>query len=82
MFRTPNVTMDNRSGTSVIVRILPEPQHVLDSDVANCAGTRGDRVQSSTTAEKGRRDLWRPPATQRPERLADPYETRTPVMGH
>ena len=39
MFRTPNVTMDNQAGTSVIVRILPEPQDVLEDDVANCAGT-------------------------------------------
>jgi hypothetical protein len=45
MFRTPNVTMDNRAGTSVIVRILPEPQDVLEGDLANCAGTPSDRVQ-------------------------------------
>jgi hypothetical protein len=45
MFRTPNVTMDNRAGTSVIVRILPEPQDVLEGDVANYAGTPSDRVQ-------------------------------------
>ena len=53
MFRTPNVTMDNQAGTSVIVRILPEPQDVLEDDVANCAGTpmgaaagAGDQVRS------------------------------------
>jgi hypothetical protein len=29
------VTMDNRAGSSVMVRILPEPDDVLDGDVVN-----------------------------------------------
>lgn len=33
MSRTPKVTMDNRAGTSVIVRILPGPEDVLDGDL-------------------------------------------------
>ena len=60
MFRTPNVTMDNQAGTSVIVRILPEPQDVLEDDVANCAGTpmgaaagAGDQVRSRSPAWRG-----------------------------
>jgi hypothetical protein len=44
MFRTPSVT-DNRAGTSVIVRILPEPDDVLDGDVGNRRDTPGDGVQ-------------------------------------
>jgi hypothetical protein len=33
MFRTPNVTMDNRAGISVMVRIQQEPEDVLDGDI-------------------------------------------------
>ena len=36
MFRTPSVTMDKRAGTSVMVRILPEPENAVDADI----GTR------------------------------------------
>jgi hypothetical protein len=76
MFRTPNVTMDNRAGTSVIVRILQEPQDVLRVTLQTAPALRVT-ASSSTTGEKGRQVFWRPPATQRPERLADLYETRT-----
>ena len=47
------------------MRILPEPQDLLEGDVANCAGTPSDRVQLHDV-EQGRRAFRRPPATRRP----------------
>ena len=51
MFRTPNVTMDNRAGTSVIVRILQEPQDVLRVTLQTAPALRVT-ASSSTPGEK------------------------------
>ena len=45
MFRTPSVTMDNRAGTSVMVRILPEPEAYWTATVGNRPDTPGDGMQ-------------------------------------
>jgi hypothetical protein len=84
MFRTPNVTMDNRAGTSVIVRILQEPQDVLRVTLQTAPALRVTAC-SSTTGEKGRQVFWRPPATQR--QSAWPIYTKRepghgPLAGH
>jgi hypothetical protein len=79
MFRTPNVTMDNQAGTSVIVRILPEPQDLLEGDVATAPAHRVTAC-SSTTGEKGRHGFSR--RQRRKGQSAWPiYTKREPVHG-
>jgi hypothetical protein len=81
MFRTPNVTMDNRAGTSVIVRILPEPQDVLEGDLANCAGTPSDRVQLHDRGE-GSPSLLATASDAKARAPGRSIRNENPVMGH